>query len=103
MSSYPISDITLPCKSVTALVNRQSKRRVKHELQRNVDRLIEVESYFLKILFKDIEETYTDLFEWFNSEYKRLCDQMEKEGKFKYTYPDLSYFENKYKPLEYAS
>lgn len=81
--------------------NRHEKRAIASELNRNGAYFEELEQRFLNILFdeKDIW-SYDVLYTIYLNDWKVHLDYLVSKNKFKWTRPNLHFFEEKYKPIE---
>ena len=84
------------------LSNRADKRLFQKEANRVLKPLMTIEAKFIGYLFDETQEwSYQALFHAFKLEYKAEAEHLSSGWKMLVV--DLEYFEQTYKPQEYAS
>ena len=91
---------TLACYAEREPLNRREKKLVYGELDRNLSDYLDLETEFLEMMFDPSIESYNVLYTKYLRKWTFLTDCIRKTNRFKYTYPNTSYFTDLYKPVE---
>lgn len=92
------SKFQLPIRSTNSLSNRSMKRPFKRQAAEILFNLEAINRNFLIDLFTPNSLSYSDIYNYYHSQWKKACHDMSTWGKS--VSIDRNWFENHYKPLE---
>ena len=88
------------CHPLVKTHNREAKRKLTKELDKNIAKLYSIEWSFYQSLFNDLDNTYKDIYTFHLELYTKELEKMYKKKQFKLTFPEPKYFEKMFKPVE---
>lgn len=101
MSDDQQQDIILPIVPRWRAVNRNQRRKVTFELEKNFFRLFKLEEAFLDDLFNpNFNVPYYDLYTHYLDQWQMEIKFMKLNKMFKFTLPQETYFSALYFPME---